>query len=506
MEQAHFYRIISIWSTSTEDREQAYRTFIELLGKNWDNHQLRVFGLADDKGCEYAFCARDRDSVMTKTLKDTANLFMLTQPKTTVRQHVWHRRACFGSSITLDENGIKHLDDNLYQDGTYERSETSFPKPNKPITTYDLHKSIEKTSSPSIIKSKAQSDFEILKQQAANLALVMDGMKDPPIIVSAANLNTVLDVLRDPVPSSSSFPKYYCILSIEAPYKADLEAAVDTFLDHLDPRCEKDRIRMRSMVDGGNGVVCKFDVIDLHQETVDYLKTAALLYEATLPRDTRLVCINSYWRDPVDDKIAAISRVVNYWPKPSNPTSVLGVRVDDPEISNPTTITYSDQEDQNPSSVKPSNQDIQWTDEMMNESNKQALRVMMRNEMNWKDWDWDLEREKPAMAHWCMCRWPYATYQAKPCGHAYVCDACFGDFNKHPILSQVCPKCLEPIEQTVHKLPPGPLDIPPVAKSVMDMDVLEDDDLMDIEYYNSDEWEDCDDRDADEEYDEKGTG
>jgi hypothetical protein len=52
----------------------------------------------------------------------------------------------------------------------------------------------------------------------------------------------------------------------------------------------------------------------------------------------------------------------------------------------------------------------------------------------------------------------------------------------------------------VHKLPPGPSDQPPVAKTVMmEPNVLEDDDdMMDIEYYNSDEW------DGDDEYDEKG--
>jgi hypothetical protein len=244
---------------------------------------------------------------------------------------------------------------------------------------------------------------------------------------------------------------------------------------------------------------------------VEYLKTAALLFEATLPRNESVVHVYSYWREPIDNKTAAISRVINYWPKPSNPKLLLGIPVDDNDLNQSSRITYAPltydpgQSSHTPYdsfTSQPSKEDrsIRWTDDMITENNKKELKCLIREEMGWKDWDWDLEKKTPAMAHWCMCRWPYATYQALPCKHAYVCDGCFGDFNKHAILSKICPKCIEPIEETVHKLPPGPSDQPPVAKTVMmELNVLEDDDdMMDIEYYNSDEW------DGDDEYDEKG--
>jgi hypothetical protein len=268
----------------------------------------------------------------------------------------------------------------------------------------------------------------------------------------------------------------------------------------MNPAIEKSRLRIRSVV-SREGVECKYDVIDLHEQTVEYLKTAALLFEATLPRNESVVHVYSYWREPTDNRTAAISRVINYWPKPSNPKLLLGIPVDDNDLNQSSRITYAPltydpgQSSHTPYdsfTSQPSKEDrsVRWTDDMITENNKNELKRLIREEMGWKDWDWDLEKKTPAMAHWCMCRWPYATYQALPCKHAYVCDACFGDFEKHPNLRRICPKCLSATSGNEPISTPGPGYVHKNTLSNSLLNILEDDDVMDLEYYQSSEDDD----------------
>ncbi len=287
---------------------------------------------------------------------------------------------------------------------------------------------------------------------------------------------------------------WYRVISIWSGDEAALEKAHNTFMGLMSPNRGDLVFRVHSLPFGY--AYCARDRAPL---TMKYIKDAAGLFMLTHPGVT--VNLHLWHRQ---DHIAVTRPLTEGSDIASvdENTYQLGViALSDyytVKTSTQGNATYTQIENMNDLATE--QRKLYKTDEELYTAlKKRSLQDLMMSELGHKPWDWEAEKEKPLMATWCVCKYPYANFRAKPCGHAYMCSGCQGDHAKHPILSTVCPKCLEDIKEIEVIEHPGPPSIL-VPKSAMALNVLDDDydeaEYMDIEYYQS----------SDEDEDEKGSG
>jgi len=308
-----WYRVLSLTSTSTEAREQAYRDFIkELDAITYDRFYLRVLGKADGAHFTYAFCVRDRHFDTTAAVLRAADHFLPTPHPGVVFAHVWHTAENAPRAIELTEDSIlPSVDEQYWQVGVEEQAVPSESEWSKKalVPGYSWRK-------PKTSEAKDVGDDKGKKSDAVAAAVPLGELAVSAWGTLGFNVGA---------------PKqYWRILSLWTLDYANINKAYSEFMKHMHPDYKEDMFRARYKEGKSGGHEYSFEVLNLHEQTTAYLKTAALLYEATLPRDAPLVCVFSYWRDPHGLAAEAISRVINYWPAPTYPGWQLGVPVVEP--------------------------------------------------------------------------------------------------------------------------------------------------------------------------------
>ncbi len=522
-EQAAYYRIVSIWSESSEEREKAYQTFMDLFATNtssmsFDRSMFRVIGHVNEKDCEYALCARERAPIMTHYILETAKLFVRTQPNVSVFVHRWHRRDCVASSIRLTEDSIIP-DDDLYQVGTFERAE-NLPKryendwSRKAIQEPTVFSNtVRKETFKSIFDKPAttdQSSFSMLQHQAAALDAQLSGG-----LVPASNTT------KPTWTGQTTAPEYYCILSICAPNVIKLTAAHDCLFTQMAWALDKTKLRMRTKVFAKTAEQF-FDVLDLHAQTIEFLRAAALAMTRMLPHDSE-VMLFTYWRNPMDNTVESIMRIVVHWPNPKNAHAQLGTLVKGSAEENsgiaPSAIEGWSEIDGKAGTPLPplpgqfiisvppkgtiegqkysTEKELQAVLDATRPENMDILpmfRKAMLEEMAWKPPTDDMMNPDSNMFYKCMDHTRWADYRAVPCKHPIVCNECMVDYNKYLAMYGICCKCEREITGLEHVAFVPEMPEIHIPSSVYDLNVLEDyvddEELLDYGSYHSSDFED----------------
>ncbi len=314
---------------------------------------------------------------------------------------------------------------------------------------------------------------------------------------------------------------FYRVVSIWAPKLILLEKAYSDFFDLLNVNF-KDEYLAAHRVQHAElaGFEYGFDVRDLHEQTIDYLKTTTALFMETLPIDTPLV-VYSHWMHRFD-LIAVTLRVEKEIVENDHPLLRLGnvvktiiiVEKDDWPPTKEETMSVNAwtaaEIDEKNNSVNARNtefhsntfhdyeyQKLEEASKLFadSESNfdaiiKETFEETLRKETKLEPWTAEEEKTIPDR---CMCRFRRADFQSTACGHEFMCDECYDKYKKTSLYGQ-CPKCniaiieVEKIHRKSAMSPQWEKPIDGLDVSMLLEDINDDDDsvdAMDIDFYSS---------------------
>ncbi len=210
-----------------------------------------------------------------------------------------------------------------------------------------------------------------------------------------------------------------------------------------------------------------FNVVDLDAPTISNLKKAGRDFIKLLPRDSFLCLVYAYYWH-LKNNVPVLVSVDREIQETEYPHLTLGVNtLKDQELSvfkweKPTQqqqqvpTSEFDRDGQNPSTwsnafdhpfdhqVKEKEKEI--TQEELDQLDiekieRDSFDDALRSIMGWKPWNIVDDHDLPMR---CMCRFREATYAAYPCEQLILCEVCFFDYMKHPVLCERCPKCRKP--------------------------------------------------------------